>query len=251
MAFSAGTVDSGGRAVPVGGQTMMPADQAVEELLGEVSLMQQLRHDHVVQFFGSAVKDGWVLIVMEYISGGSLASMLTQFGGRLPVLSVSRYVGHVVAGLEFLHAASIVHRDLKPGNILVTIEGQCKLADFGASAELTHAAAGEGGPVGTPHYMAPEAARGLGRSPSDIWSLGITQVELLTGSPPWPDISNVFGFVIKLGSTDPPQPQLPTKGSGVMSDDAVDFSERCCVREPEKRLSAKQLGTHPYLLGTS
>merc|ERR1712118_441329 len=100
--------------------------------------MLQLRHDNVVSFLGSAVAAGYVLIVMEYCSGGSLMGILTRFG-VLPLPSVRRYTRDMLKGMEFLHGKDIIHRDLKPHNVLVKIEGLAKLADFGASAELSGA----------------------------------------------------------------------------------------------------------------
>merc|ERR1712070_637479 len=103
--------------------------------------MTQLRHDNIVQYLGCAVVETFVLIVMEYIPGGSLQGVMSQFGKELPQTSIQRFTRDVVEGLCYIHKNKVVHRDLEPANVLITHEGQCKLSDFGASAELKKTAA--------------------------------------------------------------------------------------------------------------
>eukprot|EP01062_Namystynia_karyoxenos_P043312 TRINITY_DN3173_c0_g2_i1.p1 TRINITY_DN3173_c0_g2~~TRINITY_DN3173_c0_g2_i1.p1 ORF type:complete len:1363 (+),score=345.83 TRINITY_DN3173_c0_g2_i1:83-4171(+) len=224
-------------------------NQSLNALVREVTLLSSLRHDNVVCFTGSCVDDSNVYIVMEYVPGGSLAGMLAQFSNKLPPLTVKRYVYDILTGLDYLHSSKVIHQDLKPANVLVSIEGQCKLADFGASAVLTHAAAGEPtGPVGTPPYMAPEAAAGKGCTASDIWSLGILQLELLTGRLPWPPerLQDGMALVTSLAGADPPAPVLPADGEHPQ--DALDFARSCLVPDPEQRGTTQQLSAHPFLM---
>eukprot|EP01062_Namystynia_karyoxenos_P077193 TRINITY_DN7723_c0_g2_i1.p1 TRINITY_DN7723_c0_g2~~TRINITY_DN7723_c0_g2_i1.p1 ORF type:complete len:1267 (+),score=364.40 TRINITY_DN7723_c0_g2_i1:99-3899(+) len=230
------------------GQTM--ARRQVTEMLQEVMLMVSLRHDNVVQFLGCAVRNAHVLIVMEYLPGGSLSGALSQFGGNLPLSCVKRYTRDIVTGLRFIHHAKppIVHRDLKPANVLLTIDGQCKLADFGASAELKQAAAKseeEDMPVGTPLYMPPEQSRGQATTFSDIWSLGIMVCELCTGKCPWGAIGNILRFIKNLG--DPEMNMLPTIPEE-LTEEARSLAEICIKRDPAQRPSARKLLNHPFLL---
>eukprot|EP00756_Hemistasia_phaeocysticola_P013877 Hpha_TRINITY_DN15310_c0_g2::TRINITY_DN15310_c0_g2_i1::g.91292::m.91292 len=223
----------------------------LQEMVQEVQFMSQMQHENIVQYLGCAVTDAYVLICMEYLPGGSLAGVLQQFDGSLPESSVVRFVRDIIQGLSFIHEQDIVHRDLKPANVLMTVDGGCKLADFGASAELqsTAAADADGGQIiGTPMYMPPEQANGKanGRAAqvSDIWSLGIVVVELCTGSVPWPKPNNIFVFIKELGSDDGPTPTVPASMPGKARALAVS----CLHRDMDKRPSAHSLLSHPYIL---
>eukprot|EP01065_Artemidia_motanka_P019876 TRINITY_DN2376_c0_g1_i2.p1 TRINITY_DN2376_c0_g1~~TRINITY_DN2376_c0_g1_i2.p1 ORF type:complete len:1255 (+),score=405.02 TRINITY_DN2376_c0_g1_i2:173-3766(+) len=241
------TQDNGGMAVGTWHSTR--ASTAVDALVTEITLMSSLRHDNVVGFHTSCVSDGFVYIVMEFVPGGNLARMLEEFGRKLPELSVQRYVRDIVTGLDFLHDARVVHQDLKPANVLVTIEGQCKLADFGASAELSHAAAERAGAVGTPFYMAPEAAQGIRVASSDIWSLGVTQHELFTGKLPWSESDlrcSPLQWIVELSN----KSVAPTcvESTGGLGSYALAFTQACLKIDPEDRPTAHQLRMFPFVI---
>lgn len=154
----------------------------VEEVLKEVNLLSTLRHDNIVSYLSSAVVAGHVVICMEYVPGGSLQSVLGQFG-MLSLSSVRRYTKDILRGLHSLHSEGVVHRDFKPGNVLLQVDGLCKLADFGASAALGDATGQK--VVGTLLYMAPEACRGEACAASDCWGVGIAVVQMITGHVPY------------------------------------------------------------------
>lgn len=190
---------------------------------------------------------------MEYLPGGSLAGMLRQFAGvALPQAPARRYFRDVVHGLAFLHSHSVVHRDLKPANVLVTIEGQCKLADFGACVEL--AAAGRSQtdpdrgmmPAGTPLYMSPEQARGAPQYASDLWAAGIVLCELAGGTLPWPAWARAdpFNLIFRLGTGDIDPPTF----SPAMPADAKDLCRQCFRHAPAERPTAEVVLSHSYLL---
>eukprot|EP01065_Artemidia_motanka_P011559 TRINITY_DN1624_c0_g1_i6.p1 TRINITY_DN1624_c0_g1~~TRINITY_DN1624_c0_g1_i6.p1 ORF type:complete len:1243 (+),score=292.09 TRINITY_DN1624_c0_g1_i6:93-3731(+) len=235
--------DSGFQTFSQPGQTV--ARRHVAEMVQEVALMISLKHDNVVQFLGCAVQNAHVLIVMEYLPGGSLSTILRQYGGKLPPTCVKRFVRDIVAGLRFMHSNHIVHRDLKPANVLLTIDGECKLADFGASAELKQVSSGDNDcPVGTPLYMPPEQTHGKASTASDIWSLGIILVELVTGKQPWGDVGNQLAFMTRLGADDSLLPSIPQTVAG----DARDLAESCIQREERRRPAARKLLNHPFLI---
>eukprot|EP01065_Artemidia_motanka_P009745 TRINITY_DN15034_c0_g1_i1.p1 TRINITY_DN15034_c0_g1~~TRINITY_DN15034_c0_g1_i1.p1 ORF type:complete len:1856 (+),score=383.59 TRINITY_DN15034_c0_g1_i1:189-5756(+) len=216
----------------------------VDQLLREVGVMSRLRHDHVVSYMGSAVCSGHVLIVMEYLPGGSLMSVLDQFSGQIPEGTVRRYTSDVLQGLAFLHDSSIVHRDLKPHNVLVTTDGVCKLADFGTSQELQLLTGEE--LAGTPHYMAPEACPGGSgaQKASDVWSFGIMFLQLVTGQIPWgKEYGAGYRFMTMMSSQDmvPPISQS-------LSKDAKNFVTPTVDRIPSKRPTAQRLLGHPFLI---
>ena len=185
-------------------------EQATAELVNEVDLLTKLRHDNVVAYLASIVSGNQIVICMEYMSGGSLQTMLSLYK-RLPLTAVSRYLTDILKGLKFLHSHNIVHRDIKPDNVLLHIDGQGKLSDFGTSGQLA-AIAGKVSVQGTPMYMAPEQARGFGVAASDIWSLGITVVQLVTGAVPWVFTEQnpymTHNFIYRLGNDTTFRPQV-------------------------------------------
>eukprot|EP01060_Flectonema_neradi_P035979 TRINITY_DN6795_c0_g3_i1.p1 TRINITY_DN6795_c0_g3~~TRINITY_DN6795_c0_g3_i1.p1 ORF type:complete len:1208 (+),score=245.21 TRINITY_DN6795_c0_g3_i1:32-3655(+) len=235
-------------------QTDSRLNKQIEELQKEVDFLNELRHECVVSYLGSEVCDSFVIIVMEYVAGGSLDGVIKDFGA-LPLSVVKRYISNIVSGLAFLHRNNIVHRDLKPHNVLMTQDGQCKLGDFGAAAKLMRIANDDPNKpqqtkiVGTPLYMAPEACRGQTQSESDIWAVGIVLIELAHGKLhiTW-DLSegyNVQAFTFRLGSDETMMPRIPEG----LHDEVVGFVKKCINRDPEMRLSAKKLLKQPFLLG--
>eukprot|EP01062_Namystynia_karyoxenos_P032316 TRINITY_DN2382_c1_g1_i1.p1 TRINITY_DN2382_c1_g1~~TRINITY_DN2382_c1_g1_i1.p1 ORF type:complete len:1154 (+),score=262.45 TRINITY_DN2382_c1_g1_i1:79-3462(+) len=235
----------------------------VAEMVQEISLMITLQHENVVQYLGCGVEGTYVLIIMEYLPGGSLQGIARQFGGRIPGGAAPRFISDIVRGLDFIHGRGIVHRDLKPANVLVTADGQARLADFGASAELAAAAhtvmptapearsnTGSSSTrftlVGTPLYMAPEQARGQAVAASDVWALGVLLCELITGAVPWPpaDVKEPMAFIYKLSMNPRFSPQL----SEEMPEQARALALLCLQREPSERPTARHVLCHPYLL---
>eukprot|EP01062_Namystynia_karyoxenos_P018333 TRINITY_DN16824_c0_g1_i1.p1 TRINITY_DN16824_c0_g1~~TRINITY_DN16824_c0_g1_i1.p1 ORF type:complete len:1243 (+),score=266.24 TRINITY_DN16824_c0_g1_i1:147-3731(+) len=221
----------------------------VGELVGEVSLMISLKHDNVVQYLGCAVEGGHAMIVMEYLPGGSLQSLMQQFGGVLPTSCVRRLLVDIVGGVEFIHGNGIVHRDLKPANVLVTVEGQARIADFGASAQLRAAAVCREtvSAVGTPRYMAPEQTLGKAVAASDIWAVGLMVCELHTGHQPWAPWQmelHPLAFATRITRDTSFAPTIPQD----LPPDAQDMARLCTLRDPAQRPTAQALLSHSYLL---
>lgn len=159
----------------------------VERFLREAKAMARITSSHVVTVHSVGEHDGVPLLVMEMLDGEDLAARVHR-KGRLEVGEALRYVRDAVKGLRDAADAGIIHRDVKPANLLL-VDGVVKLTDFGlalpldADARLTQ----DGLVVGTPHYLAPELARGgEADEVSDIYSLGATLYELLSGQPPYP-----------------------------------------------------------------
>eukprot|EP00760_Papus_ankaliazontas_P003588 PhM_4_TR11628/c1_g2_i1/m.57279/K17533/MAP3K19, YSK4; mitogen-activated protein kinase kinase kinase 19 len=219
----------------------------VEQIIREVNVLATLRHDDIVAYLGSAITGNHLVIIMEYVSGGSLAGALEAFGA-IPLHSLRRYLSDVLSGLQYLHSHGIIHRDIKPHNVLLMIDGQCKLTDFGAAAELSRNVEGTD-VTGTPLYMAPEACLGKATAASDIWSVGILTVELLTGRTPYtPEQCGIpfvpSQFVFRLGRDERLMPTLPDS----LSSSARDFVSLCLCRDASRRPSAEELLKHAFLL---
>eukprot|EP00668_Euglena_longa_P043689 GGOE01058164.1.p1 GENE.GGOE01058164.1~~GGOE01058164.1.p1 ORF type:complete len:1112 (-),score=260.64 GGOE01058164.1:189-3524(-) len=149
----------------------------------EIKLLSKYRHENIVAYLGSGLIQSTipqVLIVMEYVACGSLESLLKKFG-KFQESSVQRYTRDIVRGLSYLHNNGVLHRDVKPANVLVEQTGVCKLADFGTAAMLQHNESHGADLVGTPQYMAPEVLEGDVSNAGDIWAVGVTCLQLVTG----------------------------------------------------------------------
>eukprot|EP01028_Stygiella_incarcerata_P006572 TRINITY_DN26822_c0_g1_i1.p1 TRINITY_DN26822_c0_g1~~TRINITY_DN26822_c0_g1_i1.p1 ORF type:complete len:705 (+),score=175.80 TRINITY_DN26822_c0_g1_i1:284-2116(+) len=182
---------------------------------------------------------------MELVPGGSVTSVLKEHG-PLSVAVVKRYTRSVLRALEYLHGKNIVHRDLKPSNMLLTMEGEVKLADFGISKQVRASVDPTGGPgrmpYGTPHYMAPELFTDRGFSTkSDIWGLGCVVLEMITGKIPWGELSNALAVVFHVARKGPPE-----RPSG-LPDEVNAFLDRCFQMDHRKRPSATELLRDPFL----
>jgi len=164
-------------------------DVLVDELITNATLniiLQGMKDEHIVQYMGHAKYDGKRVMVMEFINGRNLRDVIGPIGEQ-DALSIEETLNistQVCKGLMAAHNARVFHRDIKPENILINSEGVAKISDFGisrmiASSELVSTVAG------TIHYMAKEVIDGEGSFYSDVYSLGVTMYEMLTGSVPF------------------------------------------------------------------
>jgi len=141
------------------------------KLKEEIRTFSQHKHLHLVQYLGVQITDDSFNIFMEYVAGGSLATLLQHFGA-LSEPTVRNYTDQILRGLEFLHDNNIVHRDIKGANILIDNRGIVKLADFGAATRLESIASASmlKSVRGTPYWMAPEVIKQSGHGlKCDIW----------------------------------------------------------------------------------
>jgi serine/threonine protein kinase len=169
--------------------------ELVARLQVEARAAARVSSDHIVKVFDTGIENGVPYIAMEFVDGPSAAGILKE-RGRLAPDEATRLVIDALRGLKAAHEAKVLHRDLKPANILVDEHGRAKLADFGLAKlqgrGLTTGATATGGMtvagalMGTPHYMSPEQADGRPcEARSDIYSMGVTYYELLTGKRPF------------------------------------------------------------------
>ncbi len=146
----------------------------------------RLDHENIVTIHDVDEENGRLFIVMEYVDGEDLDLYLRR-KGALPVRRATEIVREVTRALEHAHAAGVVHRDIKPGNVLIGKKGEVKITDFGLALDVGHKESHGGDYVlGTPFYVSPEQAQGLpadGRS--DLYSLGVTFYQMLTGRRPF------------------------------------------------------------------
>jgi len=165
--------------------------EEIEELCEEIEFMKNFSHDYIVGYIGTWVdeKMGLVYIFQDWMSGGSVAHLLKLYG-PFKCDAVKSYTCQMLKGLVYLHQNGIIHRDIKGGNVLVDEHGTVKLADFGASTRTTSFGETQVTSTikGTPYFMAPEVLMHskYGRK-GDIWAVGCTMIQMLTGEPPWKD----------------------------------------------------------------
>lgn len=179
-------------------------------------------------------------IILEYAENGSLMSTLKAFGA-FPEKLVASFCIKILHGLAYLHANHVVHCDLKAANILTTKTGDVKLSDFGVSLNLKIKGADAGQVSGTPNWMAPEVIELKGASTkSDIWSLGCTLIELITGKPPYADLIAMSAMFRIVEDKYPPLPRN-------ISEDMRDFLLQCFQKNPDNRPTATQLLDHPWI----
>ncbi|KAH7723724.1 STE/STE11/MEKK2 protein kinase [Aphelenchoides avenae] len=164
--------------------------RVLASLENEMNLLGTLRHPHIVQYFGVQERPECVNIFMELMAGGSLKDQITEYGALTPANTVT-FTTQILSGLEYLHTRDIVHRDIKSANILRHTHAHVKIGDFGSAKYLQAICSEQGVDImGTPHYTAPEIVKDSRKfdQKSDIWSVGITLVEMLTSKTPWWDV---------------------------------------------------------------
>ncbi|KAL4890487.1 kinase-like domain-containing protein [Aspergillus ambiguus] len=220
----------------------------VTALKHEIELLQGLHHPNIVQYLGTAADDQYLNIFLEYVPGGSIATMLKQYNTFQEPL-IKNFVRQILTGLSYLHSRDIIHRDIKGANILVDNKGGIKISDFGiskrveASTVLGARASGSGAGhlhrpslQGSVYWMAPEVVRQTAHTKkADIWSLGCLVVEMFIGAHPFPDCSQLQAiFAIGSNQARPPAPEHASK-------DAVAFLDMTFQVDYEQRPSADEL----------
>ncbi len=186
----------------------------VERFRSEARVAASVRQANVVDVYDFGQQDGTLYIVMQYIDGEDLKSLI-QHSAPLPVRDVRSIIGNVLDGLQAIHAAGIVHRDIKPQNVLIGKDGIARVTDFGvADVQSTSGLTGEGLTIGTVDYMAPEQAQGLPLTPAaDLYATGVMLYEMLTGTLPFVGSSSRETMLQHInGQLIPPSTRLPERG---------------------------------------
>uniref|UniRef100_A0A7I4Z2E8 Serine/threonine-protein kinase cst-1 n=1 Tax=Haemonchus contortus TaxID=6289 RepID=A0A7I4Z2E8_HAECO len=221
----------------------VPVDTDLQEIIKEISIMQQCDSKYVVKYYGSYFKNSDLWIVMEYCGAGSVSDIMRLRRKTLTEREMSAVLRDTIEGLRYLHDLKKIHRDIKAGNILLNTEGQAKLADFGVAGQLTDTMAKRNTVIGTPFWMAPEVIEEIGYdTKADIWSLGITAIEMAEGRPPYADI-HPMRAIFMIPTKPPPTFKKPDE----WSDEFNDFIKQCLVKKPDDRKTASQLVEHRFI----
>ncbi|KAL7155974.1 hypothetical protein ABFS83_03G111900 [Erythranthe nasuta] len=211
--------------------------QSIIQLEQEIDLLSQFEHENIVQYYGTQRDATHLYIFLELITKGSLLSLYQKY--TLRDSQVSAYTRQILHGLKYLHERNVVHRDIKCANILVDTNGLVKLADFGLAkaTKLNDVKSCKG----TVFWMAPEVVRSLGYGlAADIWSLGCTVLEMLTGRFPYSNLE-CASALYRIGNGE--RPEIP----GSISRDARNFIVKCLQVNPSLRPTAAQLLDHPFV----
>ncbi|XP_064956559.1 mitogen-activated protein kinase kinase kinase 5-like isoform X1 [Musa acuminata AAA Group] len=218
--------------------------ECIKQLEQEIKFLSQFKHPNIVQYYGSETIDDRLYIYLEYVHPGSINKYVRQHCGAMTESVVRNFTRHILKGLAYLHGKKIMHRDIKGANLLVDVHGVVKLADFGMAKHL-NGAAGALSLKGSPYWMAPEVVQATMNKDIgydfavDIWSLGCTIIEMLTGKHPWSGLEGAAAM-FKVLHRDPPIPDS-------LSNEGKDFLRCCFRRNPADRPTANMLLEHQFV----
>ncbi|MBN3281709.1 MP2K1 kinase, partial [Polyodon spathula] len=251
------------------------------QIIRELQVLHECNSPYIVGFYGAFYSDGEISICMEHMDGGSLDQVLKK-AGRIPERILGNVSIAVIKGLAYLREKhKIMHRDVKPSNILVNSRGEIKLCDFGVSGQLIDSMANSF--VGTRSYMSPERLQGTHYSvQSDVWSMGLSLVEMAIGRYPIPppdssEMEQIFGCPVEgdqsTNETSPKPPgraasshgpdsrppmaifelldyivnEPPPKLPSIFNEEFQDFVNKCLIKNPAERADLKQLVAHSFI----
>ncbi|XP_071517021.1 serine/threonine-protein kinase Tao isoform X4 [Panulirus ornatus] len=212
-----------------------------QDILKEIRFLRSLRHPNTVTYKGCYLKESTVWLVMEYCLG-SASDIIEVHRQPLREEEISAICEGCLQGLSYLHSLGKIHRDVKAGNILLTENGTVKLADFGSASIISPANSF----VGTPYWMAPEVILAMDEGQYDgkvdVWSLGITCIELAERKPPYFNM-NAMSALYHIAQNDAPKMSAPD-----WSKDFQHFVESCLQKSPPDRPTSARLLTHEFIL---
>lgn len=220
-------------------KAMFKDKKTLEGISNETNQLKKLDHPNIIKVIGQEENNDWIHIIFELMDGGSLFKMMKRFG-TFPEKLIGIYLNQTLCGLDYLHKEGIVHRDIKGDNILISRDGLVKLADFGSAWDdiVNKKATATGS---TPYWMAPESIEMSGVSTAaDIWSIGCTTLELLTGKPPYWDLGPMSACFKMVQDEHPPFPDNLELA-------IQDFLLRCFKHTPQERATARQLRGHQWI----
>nr|XP_009942400.1 PREDICTED: serine/threonine-protein kinase 10-like [Opisthocomus hoazin] len=227
-----------------------PSEEELEDYVVEIEILACCDHPNITKLLDALYWDGRLWILVEFCPGGAVDAVILELEKGLTEEQIRAACKQLLLALQYLHGCKIIHRDVKAGNVLLTLDGDVKLADFGVSAKNSSTVQRRVSFIGTPYWMAPEVVQceTSKESPygykADIWSLGITLIEMAEMEPPYHEL-NPLRVLLKIAKSQPPTLRHPKR----WSEDFKDFLRRSLEKSPEARWSASQLLQHPFVAG--
>uniref|UniRef100_A0A8C5N921 non-specific serine/threonine protein kinase n=1 Tax=Gouania willdenowi TaxID=441366 RepID=A0A8C5N921_GOUWI len=224
------------------------SEEELEDYMVEIDILAKCDHRYIVKLLDAFYHDNKLWIMIEFCPGGAVDATMLELDRGLTESQIKVVCRQMLEALGYLHKMKIIHRDLKAGNILLMQDGDIKLADFGVSAKNTKTLQRRDSFIGTPYWMAPEVVmcETMKDAPydykADIWSLGITLIELAQIEPPHHEL-NPMRVLLKIAKSDPPTLEQPHK----WSQEFKDFLKKALDKNPESRPTASQLMEHPFV----
>ncbi|XP_050421014.1 serine/threonine-protein kinase 10 isoform X2 [Adelges cooleyi] len=228
----------------------LEGEDDLADFMIEIDILSECKHPNIVQLHEAYFVNSKLWMLIEYCDGGALDSIMVELDRALIEEQIAYVCKYMCEALSFLHKCKIIHRDLKAGNVLLTTDAGVKIADFGVSAKNKQTLQKHDTFIGTPYWMAPEVVlcETFRDNPYDfkvdIWSLGITLIELAQMEPPNHEMSPMR-VLLKIQKSDPPKLEQPSKWSKNFND----FIAQALIKDPAQRPTADNLLKHPFVNG--
>ncbi|XP_059846179.1 serine/threonine-protein kinase 10 isoform X2 [Hypanus sabinus] len=228
------------------------SEEELEDYMVEIEILASCDHIYIVKQLDAFFYENKLWIMIEFCPGGAVDAIMLELDRGLTEPQIRVVARQMLEAVDYLHSQKIIHRDLKAGNVLLSQDGNVKLADFGVSAKNTKTLQKRETFIGTPYWMAPEVVmcETMKDTPydykSDIWSLGITLIEMAQIEPPHHEL-NPMRVLLKIAKGDPPTLENPSKWSTEFND----FLKKALDKNPDTRLSAAQLLQHAFVKDVS
>ncbi|XP_040905779.1 STE20-like serine/threonine-protein kinase isoform X2 [Toxotes jaculatrix] len=223
-------------------------EDELEDYMVEIDILASCNHHYIVKLLDAFYFEGKLWILIEFCAGGAVDAIMLELERPLTEPQIRVVCKQTLEALSYLHENKIIHRDLKAGNVLLSLDGDVKLADFGVSAKNTKTLQRRDSFIGTPYWMAPEVVMCETSKDrpydykADIWSLGVTLIELAQIEPPNHEM-NPMRVLLKIAKSEPPTLMHPSRWSPEFND----FLRKALDKNVDNRWSAVQLLQHPFV----